>query len=189
MHIALNHQYDLMTNIDVEDGLINGAECCVKYITENKNNQNLPSIIWVIFEDSKIGIHHRKKYKLLYNTNILSSWTPIFPVKRAYKVQSVWVHRVQFPLRQAAARTIHVAQSSTYKKIFIDMSTSVSPPKNWWHHMHYVALSRVTSLSGLYIRNLNETKISVSSDVLGYINNARKKSTLNISYQPTYNFD
>ena len=38
VHIALNHQYDLMTNIDVEDGLINEAECCVKYITENKNN-------------------------------------------------------------------------------------------------------------------------------------------------------
>ena len=34
VHIALNHQYDLMTNTDVEDGLINGAECCVKYITE-----------------------------------------------------------------------------------------------------------------------------------------------------------
>ena len=119
----------------------------------------------------------------------MCTWTPIFAVKRGYKVQSVWVHRVQFPLRQAAARTIHVAQSSTYKKIYIDMSTSVSPPKSWWHHMRYVALSRVTSLSGLYIRNLNETKISVSSDVLSYINDARNKSKLNISYQPTYNFD
>ena len=28
--IALNHQYDIISNISVEDGLMNGAQCCVK---------------------------------------------------------------------------------------------------------------------------------------------------------------
>ena len=121
IHIALDHQYDLVTiNVNVEDGLINGAECCVRYITKNKNNPDFPAIIWVEFEDKNIGKEHRKKYKFLYDKDIRSTfWTPIFAVKPAFKVISVWVHRVQFPLRQAAARTIHVAQSSTYEKFIL----------------------------------------------------------------------
>ena len=30
-----------------------------------------------------------------------------------------------------------------------------NPPKIWWQHMHYVALSRVASLAGLYLKDLN----------------------------------
>ena len=47
----------------------------------------------------------------------------------------------QFPLCCAAAHTIHVAQSATFCDIYIDMSTNTSPPKHWWQHMQYVALS------------------------------------------------
>ena len=35
------------------------------------------------------------------------------------------------------------------------------PPKHWWQHMHYVALSQVTTLSGLYLKNLNCEKICI----------------------------
>ena len=30
--IVVNHQYDIISNIAVHDGLINGTECCIKYI-------------------------------------------------------------------------------------------------------------------------------------------------------------
>ena len=30
--LITNEQYDLISNIDVEDGLINGAQCIIKYI-------------------------------------------------------------------------------------------------------------------------------------------------------------
>ena len=39
---------------------------------------------------------------------------PIIKIKRTFIVKDHWVHRIQFPLRQAAARSIHVSQSSTY---------------------------------------------------------------------------
>ena len=187
VHVAIDHQYDLMTNINVEDCLINGAECCVRHITKNQTNPDFPAIIWVEFEDKNIGKEHRKKYEFLYQKDIKSKfWTPIFAVKCAFKVISVWVHRVQFPLRQAAARTIYEAQSSTYKKIYVDMSTDMNIPKNWWHHMHYVASSRVTLISGLFLADLNETKISVSPDVVNYIEEAKHKKKLQLSYKPMY---
>ena len=42
--ITLNteQQYDIISNIDVTDGLINGAECCIKYIQTKKDlEQNI----------------------------------------------------------------------------------------------------------------------------------------------------
>ena len=44
--------------------------------------------------------------------------------------------------------------------------------------MHYVALSRATSYSGLYIDDLNEKNIAVSRKVNEYISEARKTSLL-----------
>ena len=38
--VAINHQYDIIANISVEDDLINGAECCVKYIQPQQNKPN-----------------------------------------------------------------------------------------------------------------------------------------------------
>ena len=72
-------------------------------------------------------------------------------------------------MRQAAARTIHVSQSSTYPEIFVDLEAISTPPKSFWEHMHYVAFSRVTSLNGLYIENINEKNISTSAKVLNYL--------------------
>ena len=37
--IVVNHQYDIISNIAVHDGLINGAECCIKYIQEQETSQ------------------------------------------------------------------------------------------------------------------------------------------------------
>ena len=50
----VNHQYDIISNIAVHDGLINGAECCIKYIQEQENKSNFPAIVWVQFEDNHL---------------------------------------------------------------------------------------------------------------------------------------
>ena len=185
--VAVNHQYDIISNIAVEDGLINGSECCIKYIQPQQNNQSFPAAIWVKFENTEIGQEQRRKYKYLFKMDkVQSNWTPIFACKRNFIVKSVWVTRVQFPLRHAAARTIHVAQSATYKNIYIDMLPNTKPPKFWWQHMHYVALSRVTSLSGLHIGELNQENICVSSDVSKYLQQAKVHNSLKLSYTPLY---
>ena len=139
--VAVNHQYDIISNIAVNDGIMNGAECCLKFIQPQTHNTNFPAIIWVQFEDLRVGKVQHQKYSYLQSGHILQNWTPIFAQKSTFLIKDVWVTWVQFPLHCAATRTIHVAQSATFYDIYIDMSTNTSRPKHWWQHMHYVALS------------------------------------------------
>ena len=157
--LITNEQYDLISNIDVEDSLINGAQCIIKYIqTTQKNHDIFPYIVWAEFENKDIGTNFRKKYAYLYSTQTNRQWTPIIKIKRTFIVKDHWVHRIQFPLRQAAARSIHVSQSSTYPEIYVDLEALSTLPKPFWEHMHYIAFSRVTSIAGLYIESINEKK-------------------------------
>ena len=135
--LITNQQYDLITNIDVEDGLINGAQCIIKYIeTTKKDNNIIPYIVWAEFENENIGLNYRQKYSYLYSTKQKNGlFTPIIRIKRTFIVKDHWIHRIQFPLHQAAARTIHVSQSSTYPEIYVDLETISTPPKSFWEHM------------------------------------------------------
>ena len=47
--------------------------------------------------------------------------------------------------------------------------------------MHYVEFSRVTSISGLYVKNINESNISVSKKVTNYLANALENKKLETS--------
>ena len=182
--LITNEQYDLISNIDVEDSLINGAQCIIKYIqTTQKNDDIFPYIVWAEFENKDIGTNFRKKYAYLYSTHTNRQWMPIIKIKRTFIVKDHWVHRIQFPLRQAAARSIHVSQSSTYPEIYVDLEALSTPPKPFWEHMHYVAFSRVTSIAGLYIESINERNISVSTKVSDYLKNALQNNKLQTNIQ------
>ncbi|WP_308466663.1 ATP-dependent DNA helicase [Rathayibacter soli] len=67
----------------------------------------------------------------------------------------------QFPLRLAWAVTIHKSQGKTYDSAIIDLGARAFSPGQT-----YVALSRLTSLDGLYLtRPLRPNDIMVDSDV------------------------
>ena len=91
------------------------------------------------------------------------TWTPIKPVTTQFAVgrnRTVQVVRKQFPLRPAAAKTIHRSQGDTETEIVANFETRRAIP-----HIHYVGLSRVTTIEGLYITDFCEKKIAVSPDV------------------------
>ena len=69
------------------------------------------------------------------------------------------------------------------------MQTNTNPPKIWWQHMHYVALSRETSLAGLYLKDLNKEKICISPQVVKYLKDARQQSTVKLSYNPLCSYN
>ena len=61
----------------------------------------------------------------------------------------------------------------------------------FWEHMHYVAFSRVTSISGLYVKNINESNISISKKVTNYLANALENNKLetNIKFKHENTFN
>ena len=127
--VATEAKYDLTTtgNIDVTDGLTNGAECIVENIlTELIENSTRPSIIWVSFPYLEIGKKWRKEHAHLYNTGINKNWTPILEVTKQFQINKkskVQILRRQFPLRPAAAKTIHHCQGDTLDEAVVNFPT------------------------------------------------------------------
>lgn len=74
----------------------------------------------------------------------------------------------QFPLRLAWAVTIHKSQGKTYERAVIDLGSGAFAPGQT-----YVALSRLTSLDGLYLsRALRPSDIRVDEDVRRFMREA-----------------
>ena len=95
--------------------------------------------------------------------------------------QYVQVVRKQFPLRPAAAKTIHRSQGDTESRIVVNLETRRAIP-----HIHYVGLSRVTTINGLFITDLCEDKIAVSNDVQTEMQRLRTEGQLPLSIKPIY---
>ncbi|XP_076105470.1 uncharacterized protein LOC143073656 [Mytilus galloprovincialis] len=181
--LAIGMKYDLTANIEVTDGLTNGSTCELKLI-ECKTTSLRPSIIWVKFEDARIGANNRKKYSHLYGKDVEKTWTPMFDIKRSFTYKYKTFERIQFPLRPAAGKTIHKSQGDTLHEVVVSLK---SKRKGKIPHIHYVALSRVTSLTGLQILDLNKEAIAVADCVRQELDRLRTDATLQLCFNPLYN--
>ena len=112
----------MITNVDLKDGLANGASGVVKYIDYRMEGTNRPSIIWVLFDDPRIGRSAREKYRALYNSSIQSDWTSVFDVQRTFILNYKTYQRIQFPLRPVSDKTVYKAEGATVDKVVVDLS-------------------------------------------------------------------
>ena len=180
LRLGIGLEYDYTINKDVEDGLCNGSTCILREIKYRKDGR--PYLLWVEFEDEKVGRSKRATYRDKFKMNHTNSkFTPIEAVNKVFKVDKVMMSRTQFPLINAAARTIDRSQGKTLKKMVVKMGSRAKA------HSHYTAFSRVTSLENLYILDLQEDKITVDPEVKEEMRRLRHfENEIQLCYTPVY---
>ena len=61
--LKVGQLYDVTANLAVSGGIIDGAECHIKFIECNPHNLKFPQCVWVQFTDPTIGKGSQHKYK------------------------------------------------------------------------------------------------------------------------------
>ena len=157
LKLAIGARGMLTTNVDVSDGLVNGARGQVVHIVTNNND--VISVL-VKFDNNQVGLKtiQSSTYRFRFpNAVPLNKYEVVFFAKGKRGSE---IKRVQFPLTLAWATTIHKVQGLTLDEIVVDMKGGRFSPGQ-----AYVAFSRVKTLDGLYILNFNSKAIKKSIDV------------------------
>jgi hypothetical protein len=146
LSVKLGVRVMLTKNIDIEDGLFNGATGLLKNI-ENISNQ--VNILWVKFDLEEIGQKLRQNWcNYQQQNNIQPDLTPIQKDTAQVSVQSsgsINGVRKQFPIVVAEAITIHKSQGQTMSVVVVGLG------QRYTRNSCYVAFSRSTTLHGLHI--------------------------------------
>lgn len=157
IEIKLGAKVMLLRNIEVASGLVNGAIGIVKKVQRSitSNNRTIEKLC-ILFDCGEREIE---------------------PVKTIFEILSgVLVTRTQFPITLAYAITIHKSQGLTVSSCVIDIGESI-----FSSGQSYVALSRVKSLNGLHILNLNPRSIKANEAAIEEYNRLRRE------YKPDLN--
>ncbi|XP_054166272.1 uncharacterized protein LOC128963769 [Oppia nitens] len=140
-------KYMITCNVDVSDGLFNGAFGTLMRIDKDKYTSNI-NTIWLQFPKNS-GLEIRRKYMEYIKQNFIpNNWTPIEPIKKDFQMGgflNVHVTRLQFPLVCCESMTIHKSQGSTFEQVIVNLT------KHLPRELIYTACSRVTSINGLYL--------------------------------------
>ena len=149
MTVRINARVMITINIDVTDGLTNGAMGTVTNVVIDQTTGKI-SVILVAFDSEHVG--QETRYTSVYNS-INQNVVPIhqtqatFPVDKKASFQAT---RSQFPLTLAWAVTIHKCQGLILSEIVIDMTHAKGKFKPG---EAYVAFSRAKTLEKLHIIN------------------------------------
>ena len=158
LKLAIGVRVMLTTNVDVSDGLVNGARGEVVHVVTN-NSSEVTNVL-VKFDNNRVGLKsiqtspHRVRFPCAVP---LSKYEVVFFAKGKRGSE---IKRLQFPLTLAWATTIHKVQGLTLNEIVVDMKGGRFSPGQ-----AYVAFSRVKKLEGLHILNFNPKAINKSVDV------------------------
>ena len=183
LNIAVGQWTEVAINIRTDDGMTNGASNVIKHI-QLTNHCKPSGIVWVQFDHDDVRRKTRQENRNLYTGGVPNTWTPIKSVTTQFavgKTKSAQVVRKQFPLRPASAKTVHRLQGDTQSQNVVNLNTRRTIP-----HIHYVALSRVTTIEGLYITDLCESKISVDPKVVQEMQLLRNDYKLDLCFTPLY---
>ena len=158
LKLAIGARVMLTANVDVSDGLVNGARGeVVKIMT---NSENKVTKILIKFDNGQVGL------KTIQSSPYRTAFPNAVPIGKhevmffAKQKRGSEITRLQFPLTLAWATTIHKVQGLTLDEIVVNMKGGRFSPGQ-----AYVAFSRVKTLQGLFITNFNAAAIKASTDV------------------------
>ena len=176
MDIKLNAKVMLTTNINVEDKLCNGQIGVIRHI--KYDSANTPQKIYLQMEDKGIGIKTMQTDSFARNNNLV----PIERVEKEIKIKknrpfSPAIKMLQFPLILSWPCTVHKVQGKTFPKIVFGFQ--LLKQRRFNTGQVYVALSRVTSLQGLYLTGIfNRRSITFDQRASNEYENMRINSKL-----------
>ena len=108
----------LFKNLDVADGLVNGACGTVTHIVYPENDgTRFPQTVYVKFDDDRVGIQKRKR--CAFASAVEMGSTGIEPEEE--RVTKKGGMRRQFPLKLAWACTVHKVQGITVDKAVVSL--------------------------------------------------------------------
>jgi nucleoside-triphosphatase THEP1 len=158
VNLKISAKYMMTANVNVEDGLVNGATGTLNKISYTNNLlTNCPIRLWILFDDKRVGINARAKWKSYCIKNGIDiNLTPLDKLSRNIKIgrksNLINVTRKQFLIVPSSAITIHKSQGDTYDKVVVHMGKRAISKR-----MLYVAMSRAKTADGLFIVSNNFT--------------------------------
>ena len=152
IHLVRGAPVMLRRNVKVKDGLVNGS--CGRIVHWTASGD----VAYVRFPKVRghyVGQDTRQKHiKYLEHTPMMKdkSIVPIVPEEATFMSAkgNFKMVRKALPLVLCWAITVHKSQGMSVEKVVIDLGSNTTPPAS-----AYVALSRVTSLQGLYLLRLS----------------------------------
>jgi hypothetical protein len=177
------------TNVDVPNGLYNGAWGFLRYM--DRPGVSLPEILWIEFTDPSIGQHARSRHFKLLQTHpdIARICITVFRVSRTFQAtsrQESTILRWQFPVRPATAGTFHHNQGLTLR----EGAVNFRGPKRFskMAGRHYVNYSRFSDPEGhLFVLDSAFDEIYVDPRVHTEMQRLQKFSESSSIYLSVYN--
>ncbi|CAH0702844.1 unnamed protein product [Spodoptera exigua] len=150
--IGVGSRVMLRRNIAVSEGLVNGAMGIIKKIKwpalrrDQLEEGELPEAVYIKFDDDTIAVRLKDR----------DGCIPIPPSSTTFQAKRGYgdVERRMLPLILSWAVTVHKLQGTTLDRAVIDLGK-----KNFAKGQMYVALSRVRSLEGIVLSDLDANKL------------------------------
>lgn len=170
--VKIGSYVEITCNIDVSDGLFNGAPGVVARVDVRPPDSagvERPYIIWVLFDNPDVGRQMRRNCSHLMNIEgVDPAWTPVQPKQSIFTVQLPLYGnhrfrclRTQFPIVAAHARTIHHVLGATLGDIGICFKGGFTE-----NGLVYTATSRPRLGDELHLERFDLSMIQTSAKVV-----------------------
>ena len=176
LELKLGARVLLTNNLDVADGLTNGAYGTVAGVITKDNNPNKITAVIVKFDHQRVGIiaQRNSPYKKEYPGCVPICQVEVTFVKSTTS-NTIQVTRRQFPLFLGWAVTIHKVQGMTLDAIVVDMTKGKG---RFYAGQAYVAVSRVRSKEKLYIIGYDKSQFKVNREIADEMTRLRQNRVI-----------